>query len=529
MKSNRLWTIGLATLALTLPLCLAAQNTAESAAAAAQSATAATSANTAAPANAANSVANGTTAATSSPAPAASSGGYQRVAPYQGTRQAQDAASTAVPAGTQMASLNPSTDEAGQTLHVIVGRSMFIDTPDRLRRVYISNPTVVDSITPTPRELVITAKTAGESSLVLWNESGKSSVYTVSADVDVTGLREALSQALPGDRIKVDSQQGKVFISGVVGSDAEADAAAKLAGNYSPTVMNSLVVDPRHRPQIQLKVRFAELDRSKLDAFGINMIGLNSKNIGYGSTEQFSPPVFQGGGTSESVLVSDFLNLFYFNSQAGVGVTVKDLATKGILEILAEPTLTTLDGQPAKFLAGGEFPFPIVQPGSAGGTATVTIQFKEYGVKLDFTPYVNPDGTIRLKVTPEVSSLDYTNVVVISGYQIPSISTRRAETQVELKNGQSFGISGILDHRTTDSLSKVPGIGDIPILGQLFRSKNLNHSTMELIVVVTPTVVDPLNNDIPVPNDPSWVTKHPGDLGDFNKNLPRSYGKGTQP
>ncbi len=428
-----------------------------------------------------------------------------------------------------MASLNPSTDEAGQTLHVIVGRSMFIDTPDRLRRVYVSNPTVVDSITPTPRELVITAKTAGESSLVLWNESGKSSVYIVSADVDVTGLRESLAQALPGDHIKVDAVQGKVFLSGVAGSDAEADAAAKLAGNYSPTVMNSIVVDPRHRPQVQLKVRFAELDRSKLDSFGINFIGLNPNNIGSGTTQQFAPPVFQGSGNGETALISDFLNLFYFNAKNGVGVTIKDLSSKGILEILAEPTLTTIDGEPAKFLAGGEFPFPVVQPGSAGGTATVTIQFREYGVKLDFTPYVNPDGSIRLKISPEVSSLDYTNVVVISGYTIPSISTRKAETQVELKNGQSFGISGILDHRTTDALSKVPGIGDVPILGQLFRSKSLNHSTMELIVLVTPTVVDPLNNDIPVPSDPSWVTKHPGDLGDFNKNLPRSYGKGTQP
>ncbi len=177
---------------------------------------------------------------------------------------------------------------------------------------------------------------------------------------------------------------------------------------------------------------------------------------------------------------------------------------------------------PAKFLAGGEFPFPVVQPGSAGGTATVTIQFRQYGVQLDFTPFVNSDGSIRLRVRPEVSALDYSNVVVIAGYTIPSLSTRKAETEVELKDGQTFGISGILDHRTTDTLNRMPGIADIPILGELFRSKSLNHSVMELIVVVTPTIVDPLTTDIPPPPNPQWVIP-PGQLGDFDKGLPKSY------
>jgi pilus assembly protein CpaC len=307
-----------------------------------------------------------------------------------------------------------------------------------------------------------------------------------------------------------------------VGSDTEADIAARLAGVYSKEIVNSLVVDPRHRPQVQLKVRFAELDRSKLDAFGINLFGLNSQNIGSGSTQQYSAPVFQTNNSSNSVQVSDFLNLFYFNLKNGVGASLKDLQSKGVLEILAEPTLMTIDGQTAKFLAGGEFPFPVVQPGSAGGTATVTIQFRQFGVKLEFTPYVNPDGTIRLKVMPEVSALDYSNVVVIAGYTIPSLSTRKAETEVELRDGQTFGISGILDHRTTDSLNKMPGIGDIPILGQLFRSKSLNHSVMELVVVVTPTIVDPLTSDQAPPANPKWVTP-PGQLGTFDKGLPKSY------
>ena len=457
--------------------------------------------------------------ATTAPAPAAAAPAV--VYPHREARVGSAAA--AAPAGGTAARLS---DESEQTLHIIVGRSVFITTPERLRRIFVSNPSVIESMTPSPRDLVITAKSSGTSSLVLWDESGTSKVLTVLADVDVAGLRESLAQALPADQISVEVQEGKLFLSGIVGSDTEADIAARLASVYSKDLVNSLIVDPRHRPQVRLQVRFAELDRSKLDAFGINIFGLNGQNIGLGSTGQFGPLAFQGSGTSGTTLqVSDFLNLFYFNIKNGIGATLKDLQTKGILEVLAEPTLTTIDGVPAKFLAGGEFPFPVVQPGSAGGTATVTITFKQYGVKLEFTPYVNSDGSIRLKVAPEVSALDYSNVVVIAGYTIPSLSSRKAETEVELKDGQTFGISGILDHRSTDTFNKMPGIADVPVLGQLFRSKNINHSVMELIVVVTPTIVDPLTSEPPVPVNPKWVTP-PGSLGNFDHGLSQGYQQG---
>jgi pilus assembly protein CpaC len=175
-----------------------------------------------------------------------------------------------------------------------------------------------------------------------------------------------------------------------------------------------------------------------------------------------------------------------------MGTTIQDLESKQILQILAEPTITTISGQKADFLSGGEFPFPIIQPGGTGASPVVTIQFRQYGVKLEFTPIVNDDGTIRLSVTPEVSSLDYTNSVTIGGFTVPALSTRKAETQVELRSDQSFAISGLLDQRTTDLLSKTPGVASIPILGDLFKSKNVNHSTTELVVIVTPTLVDPL-------------------------------------
>jgi pilus assembly protein CpaC len=213
------------------------------------------------------------------------------------------------------------------------------------------------------------------------------------------------------------------------------------------------------------------------------------------------------------------LNLFYFNSHLNIGATVRALQDKGILQVLAEPNLTTINGQAARFLAGGEFPFPVIQ-GSNGGFTSVTIQFRPYGVKLEFTPYVNPDGTIRLKVSPEVSALDYTNAVKISGFTIPALSTRKAETEIELKDGQSFAISGLLDHRITDNLSKIPGIGDIPILGQLFRSKSLNHSITELIVIVTPTVVQPLETPTSErPALPTWPVPFM-QPAEFDKSLP---------
>jgi pilus assembly protein CpaC len=416
----------------------------------------------------------------------------------------------------------PQTEMAdSQTLHLIVGRSLFLESSEKLHRVYVSNPVVLDALAASPLEVVLTAKAPGTSSLVLWSNGGAPKLYTVLADVDVAGLRDSLAQALPGDQVEVEAQQGRVHLSGVVDSDAAADEAARLAGVYAKDVVNSLVVDPRHLPQVQLEVRIAEIDRSKLTAFGINLFSLG-QNTGSTSTQQFSPPGFQSQNGTNTAIISDFLNLFYFNLPHGLGTTIKDLQTKGILEILAEPNLITIHGKTARFLAGGEFPYPIVQPGGVGSVPTITVQFRPYGVKLEFTPWVNSDGTIRLRVAPEVSALDYTNQVVIAGYVLPALSTRKSETEVELKDGQSLGISGILDHRTTDSLSKMPGIADIPVLGQLFRSKNLNRSTMELVVIVTPRIIDTLDNPkLPAPTTPAMAVPFLQPQT-FDHNLPKN-------
>jgi pilus assembly protein CpaC len=397
-----------------------------------------------------------------------------------------------------------------QTLHISMGHSIFVNTGERLRRVYVANPAIVDSYTASPNQVVFTAKSPGVSSVILWDEMGGSQAYMVSSDVDVDSLRISMKQAFPSDAIEVEGNEGKVVLSGTVGSNDTAESALKLAALYSKDISNSLLINPARIKQVRLKVRIVEIDRSKLAQFGINLFGSGGQVIGQGTTGQF-PSTTTSSSTSSSgtssgattLSVSNPLNFFLYSAKLNVGITVEDLINKQVLQILSEPIITTMSGQKASFLSGGEFPFPVVQGGTGSQTA-ITIQFRSYGVKVDFTPTVNPDGTVDLKVAPEVSALDYTNAVEINGYTIPALSTRRADTRVVLRSGQSFAISGLLDKRTTDLLGSTPGISSIPILGQLFRSKSVNHATTDLMVVVTPTVVDPLTDET-VPIEPTPI------------------------
>ncbi len=412
---------------------------------------------------------------------------------------AQTALAAAVPPAPLSGGMGSSASAVGEPLHLVMGHSMFVNTESRMKRVYVSNPDVLDSYTASPHQIVITARTPGVSSLILWDEDGKSQSYLVNSDVDVTDLRSAIREAFPSDNIRVEGHGDQVGLAGTVTSQKTDDAAVKLAALFSKNVADSMLVAAPHTPQVRLKVRVVEIDRSRAFQLGFNFFAAG-KNTANTTTGQFpaitvGPSGSQGTGDSSGsglLALTNLLNLFYYNADHNVGAAIQALVNKQILQILAEPTLTAVSGQKASFLSGGEFPYPVVQ-GGTGGFTSVTIQFRPYGVRIDFTPTVLPDGTIQLKVAPEVSALDYTNEVVISGYTIPAISTRRAETQVELKDGQSFSISGLLDNRTTDQLQKIPGIGDIPILGKLFQTKVTNHSNEELAVIVTPTLVDPLS------------------------------------
>lgn len=399
-----------------------------------------------------------------------------------------------------------------QQIHMVVGRTIFIDTRHRLTRVYVTDPTVLNSYTPSPNQVVLTALKTGTSTLLVWDENGESQSYIVSADLDLGSLSKVMKDAFPAESIEVHASEGRILLTGYVGTEAAYDAAGKMAEQYSKDVSNSLVINSSRVKQVRLKVRIVELDRSKLAQFGFNFFSAGGNNVAstttgqYASTMTVTPPTTT---TPKTVTIGNPLNFSLYSSKLNIGATLQDLASMNIAQILAEPTLTTMSGQKANFLAGGEFPFPVVQTGSGGQAATVTILFKKYGVQVEFTPKVNSDGTIDLKVMPEVSALDFSNAVTIAGYTIPAISTRRAETEMVLQDGQSFAISGLLDQRTQDTLAKTPGIASIPILGELFKSKNTSHSTSELIVIVTPDIVDPMQEKLtlspraPVLHDPS--------------------------
>ena len=403
------------------------------------------------------------------------------------------------PAAVELASA----ESPAGNLHLTVGHSLVLRATTRLRRVYVSDPATLSAYVATPTQVMLTGKAPGTATVALWNGAGSGLLYTVQCDLDVAPLERALHEALPEDVIAAHSHGSRIELAGTVASSEDAKQAAELAGLYSGKVVNSLRVAYTHPRQVRLKVRIVEVDRTRLAQFGFNFFS-GGKNTSSVSTQQFSSVgVMPGSSSGTQLAVSSPLNLFFYNSSLNLGATIADLEAHNVLQILAEPTITSISGHEASFLSGGEFPYPVIQ-GGAGNFASVTIMFQPYGVKLRFTPVVNPDGTIRLTVAPEVSALDYTNAVTLSGYTIPAISTRRAETAVELRDGQSFAISGLLDHRTTVLLSQIPGIGNLPVIGKLFQSKNNTHSVEELVVIVTATVVDPLRPQ-PAPATPKMA------------------------
>ena len=414
-------------------------------------------------------------------------------------------------------------DGAGN-LHILVGHSVVIRTDPRLTRVLVGNPAVVTTTTTAPNEVVVTATAAGSSSVVLWQENNQSRILEVFADLDVSLLREATARAFPSEAIRVEAEEGRVLLTGTASSAAVADQIGKMGASFSKDVVNSIRLAPPRQKQVMLKVRFAQVDRSKLTQFGINWFSTNQNLLGSISTQQFAPPQLKDskGGTGGSTIgLSDLLNIFLFHPGTNVGATIKALQDRNLLEILAEPNLLAASGEPARFLAGGELPYPVVS--GVAGANTVSVQFKPFGVKLEFTGTIGSDNTIRLKVFPEVSALDYTNAVTINGFVLPAIATRHAETVVELRDGQTFGVAGLLDKRTTAQFAKVPGIADVPILGQLFRSRSMNALNSELLVIVTPTIVDPAAAPTAAPEVPKMPIA-PLEQKQFDTKIPHGNG-----
>lgn len=421
---------------------------------------------------------------------------------------------------------------AAAPLHILAGKSVVIHLETRLKRVLLSNPAVIDALATDRNEVVVEAKAPGTSSLILWDESGTSRMMDVTVDLDVASLRTAIDQSYPGRAVEVEADGDRLILTGRVPSQRAEDELVKMAGVYSKDVVDSLAQQSSHQRQILLEVKVAEVDRTRLDQMGFNFLSTGAGNtLGTLSTQQYGPitgaggsPVQITGGTpgvpasaSGNFGLSDLLNIFVFNPSINFGAVIKALQENSVLQILAEPNLLALSGAKASFLAGGEFPFPVVQGGQNLGV--VTIQFRPFGVRLDFNGTIGDDNTVRLQVAPEVSSLDFTNAITISGFTVPAIATRRAETEVELRDGQSFAIAGLLNEQDTAQLSKIPGIGDIPILGKLFQSRSIQKSKSELVVLVTPRIVDPIGTGAQMTATPALVVP-PLDIKKYDPGIP---------
>jgi pilus assembly protein CpaC len=393
-----------------------------------------------------------------------------------------------------------------QVVSVSKGASALLVNTTPIQRFSIGDPAVAEAVVVSPTEILINGKTLGTTSLFLWDNTANIKLYSVEVTADAPGLQRYLSTVLAGEKIDVIASGNVVTLSGTVRDASVANRAVEIAKGSGATIVDNLTTP--EAVQVLLNVRFAEVNKSAIKEFRSQLATLNphlldpSRNfdpgwIGSANTEP------QTGTFSDGVV-----DLGLFNANASIEVLIRALSSKGLLKSLAEPNLMTLPGREASFLAGGEFPYPAVQ-GNAGG---VSIVFKEFGIRLKFTPTITRSGSIRLKVMPEVSSLDFSNPLVFGGFTIPSLLTRRAETEVEMKSGQYLAIAGLVDNTMTNNATKVPLLGDIPILGQFFRSKDARQRRTELLVLVSPRLVEPTSVPalLPTGEPASWGFK--GDM-----------------
>ncbi len=380
-------------------------------------------------------------------------------------------------------------------LTLTVGKSLIIDSPINIKRLSVANDDLVQAVAVDPKQVLINGKAPGETSLIVWQDNGSRLLYDLTVRMSsqrLDSVRQQLSREFPGENINVTYENDTAFVRGTVKDVISADRVMAIAGTLGKTVNLLRVEVPPVEAQILLKVRFANVDRSASTDLGLNLASGAFNQDTSITTGQFSPLKIDSTGTFS---LSDALNVFLFRKDLNLAATIKALEAKNELEMLAEPNVLAINGKQASFVAGGEFPFPMLQ----GGLGGVTIMFREFGVRLNFLPNVTPRGTIRLQVAPEVSSLDYSHSVTFEGFTIPALATRRVVTEVELETGQSFVIGGLLDNRTTENLNKIPGLANIPLFGKLFQSKSVTRSNTELLVIVTPELVRPIPSGQPVP------------------------------
>jgi pilus assembly protein CpaC len=420
---------------------------------------------------------------------------------------AQQAAATAAPA---QAAVTPARPQFDRVL-VTAGRSTVVPTDFDVTRIAVTNPEIADAVVVQPREVLVDGKKPGTVSLILWSSTQRKQ-YDIVVEPAITGLEQQLQSLFPGEDIAVSVSEEAIVLSGHVSSTGVMLRAAEIAtaSAAKSKIINMLQVPGgSESQQVMLQVRIAEVNRKALTELGLNLFLNSTRYAGRSTTQQFAAPDFDDD-KPRGLVFSDFLNLFFFDKKEGIGGVIRALQQKGGFQSLAEPNLIAYNNQEASFLAGGEFPVPVVQ---GGNTNAVTIVFKEFGVRLNFKPTIAGD-LIRLKVRPEVSTLDFANGITLEGFRIPALTTRRAETDVELRDGQSFAIAGLLDNIRQTDAAAIPILSKLPVLGALFKSKADRAEETELMVLITPRLVRALNPD-EVPPLPTSIRPFikKGDIG----------------
>jgi pilus assembly protein CpaC len=405
-----------------------------------------------------------------------------------------------------------SSSSAQETLRVAEGKSFVLNSNETIKRVAITNTLVADAIVVSPHQVLVHGLKPGTVSFLMWDEAEQVRAFNLqvlAVPMDLAPLRATLSRTLPSEKIQANQSGSSIVLTGDVSSIGVADQAVAIAKTEVGNVVSLLNIPPINQV-VMLEVKFAEVNRNAIQQLGVNILSTGALNTpGTVTTGQFGnlgsldlrSSIGAGlRGFSTEYNLTDLLNIFVFRPDLNLGLLIKALQQRSLLQTLAEPNLIALNGKEASFLAGGEFPVPVVQ--GSGSNSTVSIQFREFGVRLKFVANANLDGTINLKVAPEVSALDYTNAITLSGFLIPALSTRKAETEVRLKEGQSFAVAGLLDNRVAKINNKIPWLGDVPILGNLFKSTSFSNAKTELLVMVTPRYVKALDpgQSVPMPD-----------------------------
>jgi len=393
--------------------------------------------------------------------------------------------------------------EIGQgALTLDAGKGTMLRLPEDATSVFVADPSIADVHVPSPKTVFVLGKKTGTTTLYVLGPNNKTLLQrTVIVARDMMALRNMISSRFPNLNVQATTSQGSLLVAGQVPTSADADAIVQAVTPFltdKEVLINRLTVD---RPlQVQLRVRITKVDRNVTQQLGINWQALGSSGNWLGglfsgrAIQNLTQPIVNGNGGISYPINLPSNNAFSFLAGFKTGNTdiralIDALNQEGLLTVLAEPNLVAMSGQTASFLAGGEFPIPVSQTNGA-----ISVEFKQFGVKLDFTPTVLNERRISLKVRPEVSQIDPTASVTTGGVTVPGLSVRRADTTVELASGQSFAIGGLLQSNTTDIVSQVPGIGSIPVLGKLFSSSNYQNNKTELVIMVTPYLVEPTDS-----------------------------------